>query len=500
MKIDFRTSGQLLARNTLWNLIGQGAPLVAAIIALPRLIQGLGIQRYGVLSLIWMLIGYFSFLDLGLGRALTKLVAERLGNVPEERLAMEIWTAWMLLMGLGFVAALMVAAIAPWLIHGVLKIPTELQPETLQALYLLAGTMPIVLGTGGLTAILAARQRFGLLNAVAIPQGVCSIVGPLFVLPFSHSIFAVALILAVIRLAAWLAYLALCFRVMPVIRRTFSLDRTTVMPLIRFGSWMTISNIIGPLMTFSDRFLLAALVSTTAVAYYATPYDVVTKLWIIPAALVSVLFPAFSSSLTNDPARATRLFGRGTTYMMLALFPSCLLIVTLAQPTLTLWLGAAFAEHSTHVLQWLAVGVFINSLAQIPFALVQAAGRPDLTAKLHLAELPCYFVGIWFLIRTDGIDGAAIAWVGRIIVDTIALLFMAKHVLPQSSASLRTLAIGMAVTLTMLALAALPVGHGAKGLFLLVTLSIFAVIAWTSMVDDADRAVARKWLGLRKSP
>ncbi|MGA2138244.1 MAG: hypothetical protein ABSH14_05220 [Verrucomicrobiia bacterium] len=177
MKIDFRTSGQLLARNTLWNLIGQGAPLVAAIIALPRLIQGLGIQRYGVLSLIWMLIGYFSFLDLGLGRALTKLVAERLGNVPEERLAMEIWTAWMLLMGLGFVAALMVAAIAPWLIHGVLKIPTELQPETLQALYLLAGTMPIVLGTGGLTAILAARQRFGLLNAVAIHREFAALSG-----------------------------------------------------------------------------------------------------------------------------------------------------------------------------------------------------------------------------------------------------------------------------------------------------------------------------------
>jgi O-antigen/teichoic acid export membrane protein len=263
---------------------------------------------------------------------------------------------------------------------------------------------------------------------------------------------------------------------------------------------MTISNIVGPLMTFSDRFLLAALVSTTAVAYYATPYDVVTKLSIIPAALVSVLFPAFSSSLTNDPARATRLFGRGTICIMLALFPSCLLIVTFAQPTLTLWLGAAFAQHSAHVLQWLAVGVFINSLAQIPFALVQAAGRPDLTAKLHLAELPCYFVGIWFLIRTDGIDGAAIAWVGRIIVDTIALFLMAKYVLPQSGASLRALAIGMVVTLTMLALAALPVGHGAKGLFLLVTLPTFAVIAWTSVVDDADRAVARKWLGLRNSP
>ena len=141
-----------------------------------------------------------------------------------------------------------------------------------------------------------------------------------------------------------------------------------------------------------------------------------------------------------------------------------------------------------------------NTLTQIAFALVQAAGWSDLTAKLHLAELPCYFVGIWFLIRTDGIDGAAIAWVGRIIVDTIALLLMAKHVLPQSSASLRALAVGMAVTLTLLAFAALPVDRGAKGLFLLIALSIFAVIAWTSMVDDADRAVARKWLGLRNSP
>ena len=94
MKTDSRTSGRLLARNTFWNLLGQGAPLAAAVIAFPPLIRGLGIDRYGVLSLVWTLIGYFSFLDLGLGRALTKLVAERLGNIPEEeRLAMETWTA-----------------------------------------------------------------------------------------------------------------------------------------------------------------------------------------------------------------------------------------------------------------------------------------------------------------------------------------------------------------------------------------------------------------------
>jgi len=499
MKTNSRTSGRLLARNTLWNLLGQGAPLLAAVFALPPLIRGLGIDRYGVLTLVWMLIGYFSFLDLGLGRTLTKLVAEQLGRVSEEMLAKEIWTAWSLMLGLGLLGAVGIAMITPWLVHQVLKIPTELQAETLRTMYLLAGTLPLVVSSAGLTAVLAAQQRFGLVNAVAIPQGVCSILGPLFVLPFSHSIFAVALTLAAIRLAAWLAYLALCFRVMPVIARVVAWERTAVMPLLWFGSWMTISNVVGPLMMFLDRFLIGALVSTTAIAYYATPYDVATKLLIIPGALVSVLFPAFSSSLANDSARAARLFGRGTTYIVLALFPLCLLIVALAQPLLTLWLGAAFAQQSVHVLQWLAIGVFFNGLAQFPFALLQAMGRPDLTAKLHLIELPCYFLTIFVLIRAYGIEGAAIAWFGRVLVDTIVLFLMAKRLLPVGRESLLAPVVGAATALAVLALAALPGASAVKGLFLFVTLTGFTVVAWMSVLDNAERAAARKWLGLRDS-
>ncbi len=83
--------------------------------------------------------------------------------------------------------------------------------------------------------------------------------------------------------------------------------------------------------------------------------------------------------------------------VFLVLFPVVLLTIVLAHAGLRLWLGADFAQHSFRVLQWLAVGVFINSLAQIPFALVQGAGRPDLTAKLHLIELPLYLLALWWL-------------------------------------------------------------------------------------------------------
>ena len=73
------TAGKRLVRNTFWNLLGEGAPLLVALVAIPRLVHAMGMQRFGILTLVWMLIGYLSLFDLGLGRALTNLVAQKLG-------------------------------------------------------------------------------------------------------------------------------------------------------------------------------------------------------------------------------------------------------------------------------------------------------------------------------------------------------------------------------------------------------------------------------------
>jgi O-antigen/teichoic acid export membrane protein len=70
--------GRLLARNVVWNLIGGGAPMLVAVFCIPILAKGLGTDRFGVLALAWALIGYTSLFDLGLGRALTQLVAKKL--------------------------------------------------------------------------------------------------------------------------------------------------------------------------------------------------------------------------------------------------------------------------------------------------------------------------------------------------------------------------------------------------------------------------------------
>ena len=197
------TSGRLLARNTIWNFVGSGAPMLVAVFCIPILIRGLGKERFGVLTLAWALIGYASLFDLGLGRALTQLVARKLGEGEQREIPRLAWTSLLLMLLLGFAGTACVLLISPWLIHSALNVPDELEPEMLQAFRLLALSIPFVITTAGLRGLLEAHQRFGLINAMRVPMGVFTFVGPLLVLPFSQSLVPVVGMLVAGRIAAW---------------------------------------------------------------------------------------------------------------------------------------------------------------------------------------------------------------------------------------------------------------------------------------------------------
>src|ERR1700688_905973 len=166
------TSSRLLARNTLWNLVGNAAPMLVAAICIPLLMKGLGTDRFGVLTLVWAIIGYATLFDFGLGRALTQLVATKLGSGGEHEVPTLVWTSLVLLLLLGMLSSVVVLLLTPWLVNHALHVPGVLGHETLYSMYLLAISIPFVISTAALRGLLEAHQRFGLTNALRIPMGV----------------------------------------------------------------------------------------------------------------------------------------------------------------------------------------------------------------------------------------------------------------------------------------------------------------------------------------
>lgn len=467
--------------------------MLVAVFSIPILIHWLGKDRFGILGLAWALIGYANFFDLGLGRALTQLTAAKLGEGNEQEIPSLVWTSLLLMLALGALGTVIIAAISPWLIHHILKIPLQLQPEALHSFYLLGLSVPVVITTAALRGVLEAYQRFALINALRIPIGVFAYAGPMLVLPFTKSLFALVSVLMVGRFAGLIAHLIFCVKVMPSSRKSVLWDRAVVGPLMRFGSWMTVSNIVGPLMVTFDRFVIGSLLSVTAVAFYTTPSELVSRLWLVPSSLLGVMFPAFSTSFVQDRNRTAMLYARSVKYLLLSMFPVILLIIAFAPEGLKIWLGSEFAVHSFRVLQWLALGAFINCLSSAPFAVVQGVGRPDLTAKLHLIELPLYFAGLFWLTKVHGIEGAATAWTSRVIIDAVVLFVLAKRFLPvPSSARVQTILL-VAGALCTFGLATLFRGWEAKALFVGSIFLGFAVIGWFFVLSPDERKLAQQF-------
>ena len=485
------TRGPLLARNTLWSLLGQALPMVAAVLAIPFLVRGLGTERFGILTLTWTVIGYFSLFDFGLGRSLTQVIAERLGSGHTDDLPALVWTSMLLILALSVVVGAALALATPWMAHRALHIPPALQPETIRAFYLLALTLPAVLGTAALGGVLAAHQRFGTLNALRIPLSVLSFVAPLAVLPSSHDLSRVVGVIAAVRFLGVLAHVWACSRLMPEVRGGVRWEGRLAGPLLRSGGWIAVINVVGPIMISLDRLLVGAWASLAAVAYYATPQEIASKLWAVPGPLANVLFPAFATSHLVDRDRLRLLFFRGLKLVYCALFPVTLIIVVLAGDGLRMWLGAAFEQHSRQVLQILVIGAFLNGLSYVPSALVQAVGHARRAAVLLVCELPFYVLALAALIRIWGIPGAAMAWLIRALVDLVGLIILAGPSLGLGTRLVRGLALPALFTTGLLvsAFAVAPLSAPVRVGFLLVVLAGFGFWVWHWGLADERRAL-----------
>ena len=207
--------GNRLPRSVALNLLGQGLPLIAGLITIPLLLDALGTTRFGILALGWTIVGYFSLFDLGFSRAMTHLISRALARGDAEETSRVFATGLACMAGLGVLLGALGLLAAPWLAGSVFQIDAELQQEALQAFYVLALSVPVVIVCTGAAAPLEARQRFDLVLLVRVPLGIANFVGPLLMVYWRNDLAAIILVLLLARIAALVAYVYLARLVLP---------------------------------------------------------------------------------------------------------------------------------------------------------------------------------------------------------------------------------------------------------------------------------------------
>src|ERR1022692_1103885 len=493
-ELSVKIDGSLLVRNTGLSFIALVLPLPIAILTVPFLIRGLGTERFGLLSLAWSLIGYFNLFDLGLGRATTKFVSEALGKDQLERIPHIIWTSLVVQLAIGLFGAVVLATCTPLLVSRFLKISPNVLVEGKQTFYLLSLATPLVISSRNLRGVLEASQRFDLIACVQIPASLLNVslhaIGGLLRLRLPQ-IIGMIICLWVINATA---YLFLCFRLFPALRRSISPQRDLIRPLFSFGGWIALCNLLVPLLVSFDRFAVGALLSVSVVAYYTVPYDMVFRLLIIPSVIATTLFPAFSTLHARSHESLERYYLRSLKYILLVMVPLVVVGIVFAPEILRLWLGKEFMIRSTAVFQILAVGMLLNGLSQMPANLLDGIGRPDLRAKVFLAYIPVYMILLWLLITRLGLVGAALAWTLRSAMELIIFASVASRLLRVRVTALiqqgffrAMFACGALLASLSLVRVIYNLGIWHQSFVTATCLTLFALIVWRFVLDTVDR-------------
>jgi O-antigen/teichoic acid export membrane protein len=417
---DGRAHG--IARNTAYNIAGSILPLAVTLVTVPLYLHQIGQARYGVLAIVWLILGYFSIFDMGLSRATSNHTAKMRDGTAEERQSL-FWTALTMNALFGVLGGVLFWLLGGMLFENVIKMPSELRTEVMSALPWITLAVPILAVSGVLSGTLEGNSRFLTVNIISTIGSVVFALVPLAIaFNWSNSLawLIPAAVLTRVAFAVPLFFSALRSLPQPgLVKPSMSLGRK----LLGYGGWVMVTNIIGPILEAADRLLIAAILGVTAVTAYTIPFNLADRLRIIPQSLSRTLFPHLSTlneELAQQEAKkSVRALGKVMALVV------CLGILGI-HLFVSLWINSDFAGKAAPVGEIILLGVWINGLAFLPFSLLQSQGRPDLTAKFHALELIPFLGILWLCMQWFGLQGAALAWTLRVTIDA-GLLFRAAR-------------------------------------------------------------------------
>lgn len=493
------TKAALLIKNSLLSFAGRIVPLFVGLAAIPILIEMLGVTRFGILTLAWVFIGYANIFDFGISRAGVKFISDCIGENNETDIPLIFWTLTIVLFFVGIIIAIILYLISSDLVPFIVEANDGLKIEVLYVIHIIAITLPVVLLISGINAYLTAYQSFKWISSIQVFNGILNYLLPVAVLLLYDGLIPVMITLFMIKVLILGLYIYSIRRpsLKSVSLPTFSFRYMKEM--VKYGGWVSVSNVLSPLVDYIDRFYITFIMGASVVAYFTTPMDVLFKLGIIPVSIVAVLFPVVSNLSSTNKDKAIRFTVTGTNLTLIVLFPVAIILQLFAKELLDLWVGSEFAENSTLVAQLLLIGIFFKSFTNYSITYLHGIGKPRQTAIVHIGQSIVYVIVLYFAVREFELLGAAVIHTLRLAVDYYLMNLLVYKDLDKwkrnSIKSVFGITIGALILASMIFINVLSI----KILLLFILIPISVYVSWYLLIDSKVKQTLLNQIPKRQS-
>lgn len=493
----------LLVRNTLFNVASSLLLMAVAFFTTPYVVRKMGADAYGLYSMTFVVVGYFGFLELGLGRAVIRQVADCRARSDDAGLGETLGAAFVVYLVMGLVGAGALAALTDPLVVKAFRIPPALQETARFVFYVSALGFLVNMPCHVLGAVPRALQRFDVASAVDVVFGGAQSLAAVLLLHRGHTLRAVVVANVAVGALSFLAYLAVFHALLPGVRVRWRLRLATLRELFRFASVVALDNLLLLLSGRLNTFFLGVFRPISALTYYVIPEALCGRGGFLARGVSQAVFPALCQlqATPGQEGRLKELFLRSTKHLVVLTVPLLVVLVGLGDRLLLLWLGEPFVAESGTALKLLALAFVCSYWAAVSVEGARAVNHPELSAKVQMVLAVANVTLCLVLVPRQGVVGAALAWsVPRLVLIPLLIGAVATRLFGASPRELwaccfqRPLALGAVALLAAQAVS--PAVGSLPGLVAVVALGLlaWAGLGYFLLLDGEERSVARRWL------
>ena len=491
----------MLLRNSLWNLAGSALPALVALGTVPMMIHGLGLEGFGIVTLITSVIGYFGIFDVNLSAGSIKYLSEHHARQERRRFAETFWFGMAFYALLGLIAGVLIFTFADSLLEHFFNVSDPSHDDALAGLQIAALGYGLLQLQNYLLVVPQALQRY---DRSALGEAFFGIAVNLISAIVANQGGGIAGVLAS-RVAVSLVNLAWLGWLIRQLGTELDLSLSPVLPgrevfvaLAQFSGHSWLSRAASMLHQHADKLIVGSLAGPIALAMYTVPSQLASRILGLTYRLSSVIYPRVSAlAATGDQHELKSLYLDATRLLTYLNFSILGIIAITGELFLAQWVGPAFVDEGYPVLLLITAGLLIDSLTIIPSLVNDGLGHPKITGRFAIIRALLGIGMVWAGTNIGGIIGAATAHLlSSIFMTALFLFYVHGRTMPSSLSETSricwgpSIATGMAMLLLTLPLKwILP--KSLSGLLLLTVASSVALMgAGLSLVMRMDERAA----------
>jgi O-antigen/teichoic acid export membrane protein len=387
----------------------------------PLLVHGLGKEQYGIWVLVVALSPYASILDLGVGAATTKYVAEYHGR-DDGLVAKATATSFAMLTALGGLVVLLGVPFAFVFPAAFNVAPADSTAATLAVLAFVLSAA-IALPANTFPSVLVAVQRYDVAYAIVVAVNVARAAGWAIVLAAGGGIAALAVVTVAIEIVGQGVRLVAVRRLVPSALYSPRLfDRRSAGGILRLSGWIALGQASVLVVHRIDPLVVGAVVSVPAAGVYGVGQRVAVGVERLVGPLTTGFFPrAAELAGRRDEAAMRETMLAGTRIALAVAGPCVVTVVVLAKPAIHAWVGPGFGS-AANVAIYLVLAMAITAVTRAGFLMLQGAGRAHVTARFVAVEAAMNLGLSIFFGRRIGLEGVALGTLIAAAITRLGLL------------------------------------------------------------------------------